>query len=99
MRSQRAVGPLLPLLKDADQDTQVECIQALGNIGDATAVRAIVKKAKGGFFSRPPREVRIKAFRALAGMGTPEAMRTLQEGTKDGDEGVRTVCKALIGVD
>ncbi len=97
--SQRAVKSLLPLLGDKDQDTQVECLQALGKIGDATAVRPIVKKAMGGFFSRPPREVRIRAFRALAGIGTPEALRTLQKGTKDGDEGVRTVCKALIGVD
>lgn len=99
MGSQKAVKPLLPLLKDEDQHTQVECLQALGNIGDASAVRPIVKKATGGFFSRPPREVRITAFRALAGIGTPEALRTLQKGAKDGDEGVRTVCKALIGVD
>ena len=97
--SQRAVKALLPLLEDDDQDAQVECLQALGNIGDPAAVRPIVKKATGGFFSRPPREVRITAFRALAGMGTPEALRTLQKGINDGDEGIRTVCKALLGVD
>lgn len=97
--SPQAAKSLLPLLGDKDQGTQVECLQALGNIGDAPAVRPIVKKAMGGFFSRPPREVRIGAFRALAGIGTPEALRALQKGTKDGDKEVRAVCKALTGRD
>jgi len=74
----------------------VECLHALGRIGDPGAVPLIEKKAVGGLFSRPPREIRIAAFRALASIGTARAVRTLEKGARDRDSGVRTAAKALI---
>jgi HEAT repeat protein len=91
----RATKPLLGLLKDPDAEVQVESLQALGLIGDPDTVPSIEKKALGRFFFRPPREIRITAFRALASIGTPRALRVLEKGWKDRDEGVRIVVRAI----
>jgi HEAT repeat protein len=99
LKSTRALKPLLELLKDASPDVQVESLQALGQIGDPGAVRPVVKRALGGFFSRPPREIRIAAFRALKGIGTWGALAALEKGIKDPDQGVRAVVKALVDSD
>jgi HEAT repeat protein len=95
--SVRAVRPLQELLDDDDQDVQVECIQALGHIGDPGPVQSIERKAFGGFFSRPPREVRIAAFRALAAIGTPRASKALQKGAEDWDAKVKASVLSLLG--
>jgi len=96
LKPARGFRPLLGLLKDESLDVQVECLQALGRIGDSAALPAIEKRAIGGILSRrPSREVRIAAFRALAGIGTIGAMKALRKGAKDPDEGVRTVVRAL----
>jgi HEAT repeat protein len=95
LRSHRAYRPLLQLLKDHDPEVQAECLHALGQIGDPGAVPFIEKKATGGLFSRPPREVRIAAFRALASIGTARALKILEKGVKDRDSDVQTVAKAL----
>ena len=87
----------MKLLKDGDLDVQVECLQALGQIRDPEAVPLVEKRALGGFFTRPPRGVRLAAFRALAGIGTPRALKTLQKGLKDGDEEVRSAVKGMMG--
>jgi len=99
LKSDRALRSLLECLKDEDSDVQVECLRALGQIGDPGAVRLVGKRALGGLFSRPQREIRIAAFRALAGIGTYQALRTLEKGAKDRDQGVRTIVKALMGED
>jgi HEAT repeat protein len=93
--SDQAVQPLLKLLKDSNPDVQAECLQALGQIGDAAAVQPIEKKALGGIFKRPPRAVRISAFRALAAIGTPRALRVVRKGVNDSDGEVRTVVRSL----
>ncbi|MCJ7628614.1 MAG: HEAT repeat domain-containing protein [Longimicrobiales bacterium] len=95
LRSHRAYRPLLQLLKDHDPEVQAECLHTLGQIGDPGAVPFIEKKAMGGLFSRPPREVRIAAFRALASIGTARALKILEKGVKDRDSDVQTVAKAL----
>lgn len=95
LRSHRAYRPLLQLLKDHDPEVQAECLHTLGQIGDPGAVPFIEKKATGGLFSRPPREVRIAAFRALASIGTARALKILEKGVKDRDSDVQTVAKAL----
>lgn len=96
LRSGRAYRPLLRILKDDDPDVQIECLRALGQIGDPGAVPQVEKRALGGFFYRPSREIRMAAFRALAGIGTPRAMKALRKGAKDRDKGVRTVVKTLF---
>jgi HEAT repeat protein len=92
----RAYRPLLQLLNDDEEDVQVDCLQALGQIGDTGAVQLIEKKAMGGLFSRPPREIRIAAFRALASIATPRALATLEKGVKDRDPAVRAVTRGLV---
>jgi HEAT repeat protein len=96
LRSHRAYRPLLQILDDDAETVQVEALQALGRIGDPGAVQAIEKKAVGGLFSRPPREVRIAAFQALGNIGTARALKFLEKGAKDGDPGVKAAAKALL---
>jgi len=96
LKSPRAYRPLLELLKDDAQEVQVETLQALGQIGDPGAVPLIEKKAMGGLVSRPPREVRIAALRALVSIGTTRALKTVEKGTKDRDSIFRAVAAALL---
>ena len=79
-----------------DEDVQVECLRALGKIGDPGAVLLIEKQALGGLFSRPSKEVRVAAYRALAGIGTPRAMSLLEKAATDSDANVRTVVQTLL---
>ncbi len=95
--AEKGFKPLLRLLEeDHQEDVQVECLQALGRIGDPGAVPLIEKRAQGGLFSKPNREIRIAAYRALAGIGTPHAVNLLKKGAKDSDSGVRTVVQSLL---
>jgi hypothetical protein len=97
LKVERAVRPLLRILgEDSDTDVQVETLQALGQIGDPGAVPLIEKKAVGGFLRRPPQEVRIAAFRGLAGIGTPHAKDLLRKAISDRDPRVRTTVKTLL---
>ncbi len=97
LKVEKALRPLLRLLEtDLDEDVQVQCLQALGQIGDPGAVPVIEKRAVRGLFSRPAREIRIAAYRALAGIGTPHAMELLEKAATDPDTGVRTVVHSLL---
>ena len=100
LKVERALRPLLTILEsDPDDDVRVECLRALGELGDPGAVPLIEKKAVGRLFSRPPREVRIAAYRALAGIGTPHAMTLLEKAAEDSDTSIRTVARALLAKD
>jgi HEAT repeat protein len=95
---EKSLRPLMTILdEDQDQDVQVECLQALGKLGDPGAVPLIEKRAVKGLFSRPSQEIRVAAYRALAGIGTPHAMSLLEKAATDSDPGVRTVVQALLG--
>lgn len=97
LKVERALKPLLAILEsDQDDDVRVECLRALGQLGDPGAVPLIEKKAVGGLFSRTPREVRIAAYRALAGIGTPRAKALLEKAAEDADTAIRTVARALL---
>lgn len=94
---EKGLKPLMKILEeDQDEDVQVECLQALGKIGDPGAVLLIEKRAVGGLFSRPNKEIRVAAYRALAGIGTPHAMSLLEKAATDSDANVRTVVQALL---
>ena len=97
LRVQKALRPLLQILeKDQDEEVQVECLQALGKLGDPGAVPLIEKRGLGGLFSRPGKDVRIAAYRALAGIGTPHARKLLEKAANDSDAGVRAVVQGLL---
>ncbi len=100
LRVGKALKPLLATLEsDQNEDVQVECLRALGQLGDPSAVSLIEKRAVGGVFSRPSREIRIAAYRALAGIGTPRAKESLEKAADDADTGIRTVARALLDRD
>lgn len=100
LKVDKALRPLLRVLEsDQDDDVQVECLRALGQLGDPGAVPVIEKRATGGLFSRPSREVRMAAYRALAGIGTPHAKGLLEKAAEDPDMGIRTVARALLAQD
>jgi len=97
LKVEKALKSLLNILEeDQDEDVQVECLQALGKIGDPGAVPLIEKRAVKGLFSRPNQEIRVAAYRALAGIGTPHAMSLPEKAATDSDVSVRTVVQALL---
>jgi hypothetical protein len=97
LKEGRALKPLLAILElDQDEEVQVECLRALGQLGDPGAVPLIEKRAVPGLFSRSTRELRVAAYRALAGIGTPHAKGLLEKAAVDADMGVRTVVQALL---
>jgi HEAT repeat protein len=97
LRVEKALKPLIRMLEeDPDEDVKIGCIQAMGQIGDPGAVPVIEKRALGGLFSRPSREMRMAAYRALAAIGTPHARKLLEKASADSDPGVRTVVKTLL---
>ncbi|MFC1660571.1 HEAT repeat domain-containing protein [Gemmatimonadota bacterium] len=82
--------------EDPDRDVQIDSLQALGRIGDETAVPLLEKKAVGRFFSRPQREIRVAAYRALASMGTPYCLGIVRKAAQDTDREVRAMAQALL---
>jgi len=96
LKVERALKPLLEILEEEDdQDVVLALLRALGRLGDPGAVPVIEKYAVGSFFSRPPAEVRIVAYRALRGIGTPRAMGLLEEAMDDKDPEVRVALRRL----
>lgn len=90
LKAPRAVRPLLEQLdEEEDPEVQSAILLALGQIGDPSAVQAIEKRASGTLLRKPPTQVRIAAYRALASIGTPRARKLLKEATSDRDPQVR----------
>jgi len=99
LKVEKAVKPLLALLeKENHEGVQVECLHALGKIGDPGAVPLVERKATGRrrFFSRSSKEIRMAAFRALAAIGTPHARSLLLKAAKDSDLEVRKLAVGLL---
>lgn len=97
LKVERALKPLLGLLESETEDDVVAGIlRALGQLGDPGAVSAIEKQAVGSFFSRPPADVRIAAYRALHHIGTPHAKSLLEDALEDKDPEVRTAVRHLM---
>jgi len=96
LRVERALRPLLALLEEESDDSVVAgIVRALGQLGDPGAVKAIENRALGSFFSRPPTEVRIAAYRALHRIGTPHAKKLLEDAAEDKDPEVRSAVRSL----
>jgi HEAT repeat protein len=95
----RALKPLLALLdSEEDPDVLIGVMSALGQLGDPGAVNSLEKKAVSTFFSRPPTDVRIAAYRALHNIGTPHAKHLVVQAADDKDPGVRAVVRPLLGM-
>lgn len=98
LKVERALRTLLGVLEhETDYDVVTAVLHALGQIGDPGAVIAIEKRAVGTFFSRPPPDVRIAAYRALHHIGTPHAMQVLQAAAEDKDPQVRSAVREVLG--
>ena len=86
-------GPiLLGRVKDeADEAVSVALIEALGRLREARALPALVELAReaSGVFHRRPVAVRVAALRALAAIGTPEALAAVSPYQADRHPDVR----------
>ncbi|RAG85733.1 hypothetical protein DN069_09485 [Streptacidiphilus pinicola] len=91
LRHQAAVGALLPLLRDADPDLRVVAARALGRMGDASAVPALLG-ALHGRFAVPPSVVVL----ALTALG-PDSQPLVAEGLDASQPLVRAVAVEVLG--
>lgn len=99
LKVERALRPLLALLEaESDSDVVAGVLRALGQLGDPGAVNAIEKRAVGSFFSKPPTDVRIAAYRALHNIGTPHAKSLLTQAVDDKDPAVRGAVRQILGM-
>ena len=98
LKVERALKPLLRLLEDEDDaDVTIGVLRALGQLGDPGAVSLIEKRAVGSFFSRPPTDVRIVAYRALFSIGTPHARELVDQAAEDKDPEVKGAVRNMLG--
>jgi HEAT repeat protein len=96
LKVEGALRPLLERLEEEDEERlQIEVLNALGRLGDPGAVPAIERKTVGGLLKRSNREVRIAAYQALAAIGTPYALRVIEEAEHDRDPEVRYAVRTL----
>lgn len=97
LKVEGALKPLLRLLeKEGSGRVQADALEALGRIGDPSAVPVIEKKAAGRFFFKPSKEIRLAAYKALGAIGTPHARTLLRKAVRDSDVDVRKVALALV---
>jgi HEAT repeat protein len=97
LRVTRAQRPLEQMLDREDsEDVLVPVIRALGQLGDPGPVPALEKRATGSLFSRPPRDVRIAAYRALAAIGTPHARSVVRNGAGDKDPEIQNAVGMIL---
>ncbi len=97
LRVEKAQRQLQTMLeKDDHEAVQLQVLRALGQLGDPGAVQGIEKRAVGSMFSKPPRPIRIAAYRALAAIGTPHARKVLDAALSDRDQEVREAVESLF---
>jgi hypothetical protein len=84
--------------EEEDENVQRELMLALGRIGSAAAVQALIKFAQPGgrLFGRRPTALRASAVEALRLAATPAAIGTLEGLTDDGDKQVRTAAESAL---
>jgi HEAT repeat protein len=97
LRQERAQRPLLALLAtEGVEEVQIQILLALGQIGDPGSVPAIEKRAAGTLFGRPPKALRIAAYRALAAIGSPHARSVVEAGATDRNPEVRQAVEGIL---
>lgn len=85
--------------EEKDETVERELMLALGRIGSADAVQALIKFAQPGgkLFGRKPTALRVTAVEALRLAATPAAVGTLEGLAADGDKQVRAAAQAALG--
>jgi HEAT repeat protein len=97
LRVLRAMRPLLEMVATEEEEAVlVQVLLALGAMGDPGAVPAIEKKAVVSIFSRPPRQIRVAAYRALAAIGSPHARALVEAAVEDKDIEVRQTVAEIL---
>ena len=97
----RASALAMPLVvameEEEDEAVQRELMLALGRIGSAAAVQALIKFAQPGgrVFGRKPTAVRAAAVEGLRLAATPAAIGTLEGLTDDGAQHLRHMPQLL----
>ncbi len=98
----RAQGLAMPLVvaldEEKDEAVQRELLLALGRIGTADAVQALLKVAQpaGRVFGRKPVALRLAAVDALRIAGTPPAIGALEGLKADGDREIGAAAQAAL---
>jgi len=93
----RALEALQGMLITERESFVLEAVMgALGALGDPSSIPALGKKASGSLLSRPPREIRIAAYRALHAIGTPPARSIVEAARKDRDPEVREALEGIV---
>jgi HEAT repeat protein len=98
----RAQGLAMPLVvaldEEKDEAVQRELLLALGRIGTADAVQALLKVAQpaGRVFGRKPVALRLAAVDALRIAGTPPAIGALDGLKADGDREIGAAAQAAL---
>ncbi|HXF96010.1 MAG TPA: HEAT repeat domain-containing protein, partial [Gemmatimonadales bacterium] len=93
-----AMPLVVALEEEQDPEVERELILALGRIGSADAVQALIKFAQpaGRVFGRKPVALRVAAVEALRVAATPAAVGMLQGLVDDSDKQVRTAAAAAL---
>ena len=93
-----AMPLVVAMEEEADEGVERELILALGRIGTASAVQALIKFAQPGgrLFGRKPAALRATAVEALRIAATPAAIGTLEGLTDDGDKEVRHAAQSAL---
>jgi HEAT repeat protein len=98
-KSSALAMPLVAAMEEeVDEEVERELILALGRIGSASAVQALIKFAQPGgrLFGRKPAALRATAVEALRLAATPAAIGTLEGLTDDGDKQVRSAAQSAL---
>lgn len=98
-RSSALAMPLVVAMEEEeDENVERELMLALGRIGSAAAVQALIKFAQPGgrLFGRRPAGLRVTAVEALRLAATPAAVGTLEGLTADGDKQVRSAAQSAL---
>lgn len=93
-----AMPLVVAMEQEENEEVERELILALGRIGSADAVQALIKFAQpsGRLFGRRPTALRVAAVEALRLAGTPAAVGTLQGLGGDSDRQVRAAAQAAL---
>jgi HEAT repeat protein len=93
-----AMPLVVAMEEEEDEEVERELLLALGRIGSADAVQALIKFAQpaGRLFGRKPAALRIAAVEALRIAATPAAVGTLQGLADDGDKEVRLAAQDAL---
>ncbi len=97
LKVERAYKQLIEIVKGGDEESVMEqVLQALGALGDPSAVPEIEKRVKRSLFQRPPKGVRLAGLKALASIGMPHAVSLVKKARADKDPEISSAAAQLL---